>query len=246
MEQPEYAYGVFKQHFERARPDSGFVSLELGPGDSLFSAVVTKAFGGSESYLVDKGDYALKDVHLYHALENFLKLKGFPVPNISNMQSIEEILSSCSSHYLTTGLSSLRYIPSQSVDFIWSHAVLEHVRRADFLDIMLELRRIVRSNGICSHQIDLRDHLGEALNNLRFTEQIWESDWMANSGFYTNRIQYSQMIDLFQKANFQVKVIEVKRWDKLPTPKSKMTKEFKSISDEELCVCEFSVILKPI
>jgi hypothetical protein len=246
MERPEYAYEVFKQHFDRAKLSPGFVSLELGPGDSLFSALISKTFGGSTSYLVDVGDYALKDVELYQAMANFLTQKGLAVPSISNLQSLEEILLCCSSQYLTSGLSSLRSIPSQSVDFIWSNVVLEHIRRTEFIDIMIELRRIIRNNGYCSHQIDLRDHLGEALNNLRFSEQIWESDLMAKSGFYTNRIQYSQMIEIFQKASFNVDVIEVKLWDKLPTPKSKLSKEFRTLSDEELCVCEFAVILKPI
>jgi len=34
------------------------VSLELGPGDSLSSALIAAAYGGSASYLVDAGPYA--------------------------------------------------------------------------------------------------------------------------------------------------------------------------------------------
>jgi hypothetical protein len=30
------------------------------------------------------------------------------------------------------------------------------------------------------------------LNNLRFSERIWESEFMAKSGFYTNRIPLGQ------------------------------------------------------
>ena len=50
MEKPAYAYGVFKKHFDRVelqRPYDGFVGLELGPGDSLFSGMVAHAFGAS-------------------------------------------------------------------------------------------------------------------------------------------------------------------------------------------------------
>jgi hypothetical protein len=57
MEDPEYAFDVFQTHFSRVTgglilPD-GFVALELGSGDSLFSALIAKAFGASKTYLVD-------------------------------------------------------------------------------------------------------------------------------------------------------------------------------------------------
>jgi hypothetical protein len=69
---------------------------------------------------------------------------------------------------------------------------------------------------------------------------------MVNSGFYTNRIQFSQMLDLFQKAGFNAEVITVRRWDELPTPRTELSKEFRQLSDEELCVSGFSVVLKPV
>ncbi|MBD2002395.1 MULTISPECIES: class I SAM-dependent methyltransferase [Cyanophyceae] len=245
MDAPSYAYRVFKQHFDNVKLPEKFVSLELGPGDSLFSAIISQAFGGSTSYLVDSGDFARKDIDLYRAMANFITQKELPTPNIQELKSLEEVLNCCSANYLTSGLTSLRTIPAQSVDYIWSNAVLEHVRKKDFLDTMLELRRIIRNNGVCSHQVDLKDHLSNALNNLRFPEHIWENEFMANSGFYTNRIQYSQMLDIFRQANFDVEIIKVERWDKLPVLRAKLSKEFRQIRDEELCISGFSVRLRP-
>lgn len=76
MEQPNYAYGVFKKHFDRvssgASPPKGFTCLELGPGESLFTAMITKALGGSVSYLVDVGEYAVKDMEPYQLMASFL------------------------------------------------------------------------------------------------------------------------------------------------------------------------------
>ena len=51
---------------------------------------------------------------------------------------IEEILKSTNAVYLTNGLSSLKLINSLSLDFVWSHSVLEHIRKSDFLDIQKE------------------------------------------------------------------------------------------------------------
>lgn len=48
MEQPEYAYRIFKQHFDRAgfgQRNPGFAVLELGPGDALFTAVIARRLG---------------------------------------------------------------------------------------------------------------------------------------------------------------------------------------------------------
>ncbi|MCT7958199.1 methyltransferase domain-containing protein [Laspinema palackyanum] len=247
MQDPAYAYSVFKQHFDRIQPPAGFTSLELGPGDSLFSAIVTKAFGGSSSYLVDTGDYATQDIDSYKIMAEFLDQKELAVDSTwTNWQSVSDILESCSAHYLTSGLSSLKSIPDNSVDFIWSQAVLEHIRKHEFLVLMQELRRIIKNTGSCSHVIDLKDHLGGNLNSLRFPEKIWESDFMVKSGFYTNRIRYSEMIDLFQEANFQITSVEIKKWDKLPTSRANLALPFKNMPDEELLVSEFSTILQPV
>ncbi|MDJ0704396.1 MAG: methyltransferase domain-containing protein [Leptolyngbyaceae cyanobacterium MO_188.B28] len=246
MQSATYAYKIFNQHFERVNPQPGFVSLELGPGDSLLSAILSQTFGGSASYFIDSGEFASNDLKIYQEMESFLQAKGLLEPVLTSKASLEEICQNYSAQYLTSGLKSLQSLPSESIDFIWSQAVLEHIKKADFLDTMRELRRVISPNGTCSHVIDLKDHLGGALNNLRFSERVWESEFMAKSGFYTNRIRYSEMIDMFHQADFSVEVIDVRRkWKSLPTPKLEMAKEFRSMPDEELSVSSFSVLLKP-
>src|SRR5215212_8964962 len=114
MDQPSYAYGVFKRHFDRVtfpQRSGGFVALELGPGDSLFSAMLAYAFGASASYLVDVGPFAREDLKPYHNMANFLAQKGLPVPDIATMNSLEELLGACAARYEVSGLSSLRTIP---------------------------------------------------------------------------------------------------------------------------------------
>ena len=62
---------------------------------------------------------------------------------------------------------------------------------------LLELRRIQRSEGVGSHCVSISDILGGKLNDLRFSRRIWESSLMANSGFYTNRLRYRELLRLF-------------------------------------------------
>ena len=111
---------------------------------------------------------------------------------------------------------------------------------------MQQLRRIIKKDGICSHCIDFRDHLGGNLNNLRFSEKLWESDFFARSGFYTNRIRYQKMAKLFRKAGFNTEVIQLKRWDKLPISKTRLSDKFRELSDENLCLSGCDVILRPV
>lgn len=249
MEKPAYAFGVFKEHFDKVefeRKGKGFVALEIGPGDSLFSAMIARAFGASAIYLVDAGNFVRNDLQSYHAMQGLLVEKGLTTPKVENPSSLEQILSRCHAQYKTDGLSSLRTIPDQSVDFIWSQAVLEHVRKSEFYDTILEFRRVLRPDGVCSHRVDLKDHLGGALNNLRFPDQLWESNFMASSGFYTNRIRYSQMLSLYKQAGFDIDVLGVERWNTLPTPRARLAKCFRKFPDEELCISGFDVILRPI
>jgi hypothetical protein len=188
MERPEYALSVFRRHFDAAnfaRKRGNFVGLELGPGDSLFSALIARTFGASRTYLVDIGPFMCPDVTFYRHMEFHLREMGLQPPSLANCSTLNDVISACSAEYLTEGLGSLRKLPSGSVDFVWSHAVLQHVRRSEFLPTLLELRRIQCSEGVGSHSVSISDILGGKLNDLRFSRRIWESSLMANSGFYT-------------------------------------------------------------
>ena len=249
MERPEYANAVFHRHYDRvllSERTEGVVGLELGPGDSLASALIGRSLGFGKVWLVDVGKFAGTDLEPYRELERYLRDGGLNVPDITSITSVPELLSICRADYLPKGIESLRCIPDESVDFIWSQAVLEHIRRDEFPVLLTELRRVMRHGGVCSHRIDLRDHIGGALNNLRFSQRIWESRYMAESGFYTNRIQFTEMLDLFKRSGFEPEVVQVDRWGDLPTARAKLAKEFSEIEDEELRVSGFDVILSPI
>jgi SAM-dependent methyltransferase len=246
MDSSEYALRIFNSHAEKTgmiKALSGKTVLELGPGDSISTAIIASAHG-ARALLVDTGAFVRSDIDPYLELVRVLTNQCLSPPDLSGCLATTDILARCGARYMTEGLRSLARIESESVDLIFSQAVLEHVRKRDFRETMLECRRILRPNGICSHQVDLRDHLDGALNNLRFSEQVWESGFFAKSGFYTNRIRYSQMLDLFDAAGFKVEVTEFQRWDALPTPRNKLANEFRGLPVKELCVSVFDVVLR--
>jgi SAM-dependent methyltransferase len=179
-------------------------------------------------------------------MAQFISQKAMCAPHIEDAATLEELLSICNAYYGTNGLDTLGSLADKSVDFVFSQAVLEHIRKHDFLEHLKQMRRIIKDDGICSHSIDLKDHLGGNLNNLRFSEQLWESDLFARSGFYTNRIRYSRMLELFEQARFCPQVVEAKYWSRLPTSREKLSGEFKNLPDKELLISEFDVTLRPV
>jgi hypothetical protein len=249
MGDPGYALATFRRHFERARPPAsadGFVALELGPGDVLLSSLVARAHGARLTYLVDVEPRAGTDLPLYQRAAHALRREGLNVPDLSRVTTLAELLAACGARYETRGLASLREIPDGSVDFIWSQAVLEHVRRADFAETLWQLRRIMRPQGTSSHRIDLSDHLAQGLNNLRFAPGgLWESRLFAGSGFYTNQLRYTEIVTAFDDAGFDVEVVATDRWEAPPTPRAALAAPFRDLPDDELLISGFDLVAPP-
>lgn len=181
----------------------------------------------------------------YQKLATELQKAGLKnIPNLKNISNVSEMLKLCNAHYLTDGLKGLCSIADNTIDFIWSHSVLEHIRKKDFSNTMQELHRILKNTGSASHNVDLMDHLEKSLNNLRFPEHIWENDIFADSGFYTNRLRCTESLDLMKQAGFEVLKHEKGRWEDIPIPRPKLYSDFKHLSDEELRIRTYNVLLK--
>jgi hypothetical protein len=247
MDSCNYALKIFRLHMSRCYPKglpSSFTMLELGPGDSAASAIIGKAFGASKIYMVDIGDFAEKNICFYQKLAAKLNNQGFDVSDLTKINSFQEMLQITSAEYLIKGIESLRQIPTNSIDFIYSHSVLEHVRKKDFLILLFELNRIAKIGSFSSHCIDFQDHLAWSLNNLRFSEIIWESNLFVSSGFYTNRIPAIEMHGLFNKAGFMIKAEEFGRWPSMPIPRKSLHKSFLKYSSNDLRIRTSSILLE--
>ena len=221
--------------------------LELGPGDSMGHAILARAHGCKGMWLNDVGDFATKDEAHYRAFYDYIKSQdpeaGALDGKFSNFER-DEVLKATNSHYGTHGLSSLKTIPDDKIDFSCSNAVWEHIKRDEFAEHMRELYRMHKSGSISRHFVDLHDHLGGALNNFRFSSKFWESKAVHQAGFYTNRLTMDEMAAYARDAGFEVSIPLINKWKSLPTQKSKMHKAFHNKSEEELNVCTFLIILQ--
>ena len=237
MDDPEYAIGVVERHMRNSGFEhlKGLAVLELGPGDSVASAVIAHALGARSVYLVDVTADARKDIGSYVALCEELERRGLRPVKLSQSDSVATMLGRCGARYLTDGLASLAQIPSGSIDFAWSHAVLEHVALADFAATMEELRRVLSPAGVTSNRVDFEDHLVGSLNNLRFATSRWETPAFRRSGFYTNRLRCSGVIGALKAAGFdEVEQLTGDTWDHQPLPTEKLAAEFRRLPDLDL------------
>jgi hypothetical protein len=237
----------FAKHFDLSFPEKkpkNFVCLELGPGDTVLTGIIAHTYGAQKTYLVDIGDFAIKDLAYYKDFIQQLSLKKIHVLNIDNIKSFDQLLSKFNIEYLHNGHSSLNTIKSNSIDFLFSHSAIEHIRLFDIENVILETNRVIKPKGVSSHNIDLMDHLDYSLNSLRFSKNIWESSFFSNSGFYTNRLRFSQIISIFETLGFKIIFKDFGSWDSIPIKREKLDKSFYNLSNDDLIIRTMHIILK--
>jgi len=246
MDKPEYALRVVRSHLERLgwRDFAGKTLLELGPGDALSTAVIAKALGAKRTYLVDSGPFAETAAAPYIQLAQYLRAAGLTPPDLAGCATLADVLVRCDASYHTRGVTDLRSLPDACVDLSFSQAVLEHVERENLAATIRETLRIAAVGGVASHQVDLKDHLGGALNHLRFHRSTWEAPWMRRSGFYTNRVRFAEMVAMFRDAGWQYELTDVRRWKSLPTPPARFEVEFRELPTDELLVSQSDIVAR--
>ena len=67
---------------------------------------------------------------------------------------------------------------------------------------------------------------------------------MRDSGFYTNRLRYPDIISRCEAAGLETKVPRLLAWPSPPIARRRLDAAFAQISDEDLAVCAFDLILR--
>ena len=81
------------------------------------------------------------------------------------------------------------------------------------------------------------------MNNLRFSDEFWNTKLICNSGFYTNRLRRSELIEKFRLANFRYEISNSLYWNELPLPIEKLNSRFHNFDESDLKVKQFDVVL---
>jgi len=250
MNQVDYSKRIFFGHLGDLKSYRDFhepTILEIGPGDGIATAIYSRVYNSPKVYLIDVEEFADTDISKYKEIICSLKdEKNFQNIDLSSLNTISDLLKEFNTSYLTEGLDSFKKIENSSVDYIFSHSVMEHIRLSELDEMIEEMKRVLKVGGLISHNINYKDHLSDSLNNLRFSKRIWESNFFANSGFYTNRVPAVEMHRKFVYSGFELIYQNFGSWNKLPLKRRYINKEFSKYSDKELNNCTSNFIAKKI
>jgi len=189
--------------------------LEIGIGATNSSSYEMAARGAAKCY----------------AFEPFLPL---------NRPLDERLLQQCASvhnvepHTLAdrvvrlTGTSGLA---SESINFIVSNSVLEHV--VDLDDLAAELRRLLRADGRMLHIVDYRDHFFRfPYHHLLWSRRVWR--WFLDPGDLP-RWRIGDHIRSFERHGLRVTILKAQSIpNKFAKVSSRIHSQFKHYSAEDL------------
>jgi len=165
--------------------------LELGPGGSIGFGLLALQNGAKRYHALDNG---------IHSFITRRQLQGYR----QLLHNDNQLLDSCFSErgkkggslntekieYISTDQNSKYPLPDESVDIIYSCAVLEHVHNLDIC--FSEMARVLKRGGIMSHEVDLRDHIFSQKSLWFLTiSDFWFKTFFSETGGYVNRKRLS-------------------------------------------------------
>ncbi len=131
-------------------------------------------------------------------------------------------------------------LSEKSVDFICSNNTFKHVYPDILEAILSEFKRIIKTDGMMSHFIDMSDHFAHFDNSisiynfLQFTEKQWR--WIDNSIQPQNRMRFQQYHHMYTQLNIPFETGLVRTGDTDALAKVRIKTPFLSFSKEQLAV----------
>ena len=183
------------------------VLLEVGPGINFGSILILACFGAK----VMAADRFLtpwdKEYHpkFYGLLKDWV-MENMPDADISPIDKILS-LGGYPDHVIklfSTSLEELKGIPDDSVDVLFSIAVLEHITSPP--QAFQQIARVSRKGAFGFHQIDFRDHrnMEQPLEFLLMEDTEFEREFEERHGECGNRWRHWEYLELFSRVGFEI------------------------------------------
>lgn len=223
----------------------GKTICEIGSGEYLSHAAMEYMMGAANEYLLEIDDFVglqnKADVSSFKIGQDDIYIRRLPKESGKNWQ---DYLCDINAEYYVTGLEGYKKIPDNSVDYLFSFFVLEHIRKNIFFESMKEVYRFMKPGSIIFHNVDYTDHMGGGKNQLRFSEDIWEDSIHYKMDMYTNRIPCSAMAAILQDIGYHIVKCEITRYKKNPISRSKLSADTKYINDDDLKIAKCRFVLR--
>jgi SAM-dependent methyltransferase len=179
---------------------------ELGPGSS-YGAQLILASMGARVILADRF-LARWDDDYHPTLYAAIAKRWSPKDQIDAVIRARSHAAS-SLRLLEEQAENLRSIPSETIDFVYSNAVLEHI--VDVARVADETARILKPGGWAMHQIDLRDHrdFSRPLEHLIMRDHDFFRAAKATHYEFGNRFRAGEFNRHFVAAGLRIVELEV-------------------------------------
>ena len=241
----------------------GAVLVEIGTGWEPICSALLYMFGVKKIYTYDHVRHLRPNLTMMviraigKNLGQIEKISGINknilekrYEKIKCVESIDEFLEKSNIEYMAPGDASKTSLEAESVDIVFSHAVLEHVPKKVVHAIDSESKRILKKDGVAYHLIGLGDHYADVdpnvttVNFLKFSEPLW-AFFVKNRISYHNRLREKHFIKIFNddgaKILWSENYIIPKDLEFVKT--MKVHKDFEGMTPEELAVYRTEMLL---
>ncbi|MDX9714331.1 MAG: methyltransferase domain-containing protein [Dissulfurispiraceae bacterium] len=241
-------------------------TLQIGPGGSLGCEVLMCMSSVKEAFTIDPFPLMTFDIDnymnslgsLFNTVKLFEGINGFSastlqIPDYKTVEKgIYKIGSSTIKHIYPRMFEDTGFA-DESVDYLFSHATLEHVRSP--LKCVQETHRVLKPGGLTAHCIDLRDHrnFDTPLGFLKESDASWsammEEYCKHDASGYMNRWRSSEFVSAFEKTGFKVLEVnpEMKISDDiLDSELPHLDNKFKTYKREDLGVITVFIVAQKI
>ena len=201
MDDLNYCKNIFKKHVLNIKRNEEIKNiLEIGPGDSCFTALLALRNNFDSITLIDKNSD-----QLLSTLQN-LKDIGIKIKKLNSYENLDifsfyEGKKSVNVYILKEDFKKIPSIKLPSNDIIFSNAVLQHLDKKQLMNLLEFCKRVSNKRTIHSHQIRFTDHLtgsNQFFDHYKVPKFIWESKLLKKYPFWTNRLDLNKFIKIFK------------------------------------------------
>lgn len=254
-----------KNHIQAYKQSSGnripLTTLELGTGWYPIIPLSLFIAGSNEIYSIDLVKLVNKDrlaecIHKYleyynnNQLLDYIEVDQNRIEELKglsetiNQLTEEEILNRLRIKLLILDARHLSFNDNY-FDLIHSNNTFEHIHPDQLIEIIKEFKRVLGSEGVMSHFVDMSDHFAHfdnkigIYNFLKFSDRAWRI--IDNSIQPLNRLRITEYEKIFNQLKISYKIINIRNGNLEELRKIKLAKRFRNISNESIAVshCQF-------